>query len=501
MPELDITIDRWLPDYKDTPYAMPKGGLLVCKNLVPLDTKFANIQSPIAYSTNAMTGVPLSGREFYADDSIYYTFIGTDVGLWRIGPGNTLGDVTRTSGAYSTASNKWDFSKFGNWVIATNYNDEVQVIKGMATGNFERLVTNETIKAKYCVVNHGHLLLGYVEKDGLIYPNGVLISKYQTISDFSTVPGAEFVNLQECPGPITGMTVFEFASAGYDSNVVFFHPNSISVAWYTGSPYNFNIDHNRYLEIGALPGSPIMVEGICYFFDEKTIYRWDGINPPEDIGSGVRETVLQQLHIDKYYQITAASHPRYGLAMWAFQSTSALNDNPDKLLIYNVRNKKFALIEQEVYCIFPMHRNQWTIEMLDSFYPTIADIPYAFNNNFWYDNSTTFGCMSTDKKVSVFQGTALDWEIETGEYHTPDKEVIRADRTYPMVQKRAADVTVSIGRRFRTTEDVSYVSGTVQANGYADIIRSGVFLRTKITGKTMDGLTGLRVEGTIIGRH
>jgi hypothetical protein len=401
MPKLDITIDRWMPDYSNIPFAMPKGGLLVCKNLIPLETAFVNMQSPIAYSTNTLTDRPLSGKEFYADDSIYYTFIGTDVGLWRIGPGNTLGEVTRTSGAYTTANNKWDFCKFGNWLVATNYNDEVQVIKGMTASNFERLITDQTIKAKYAVTNHGHLLLGYVEKDGLVYPNGVLISKYQTISDFTSVPGAEFVNLHESPGPITSMIIFEFASAGYESNIAIFHPNSISIAWWTGAPYNFNFDYNRYLDIGAIPGSPVMVEGICYFFDEKTIYRWDGINPPEDIGYGVRETILHQIDISKYFEITAATHPRMGLALWSFRSTSADNDYSDKILIYNIRNKKFSLIESGQYCIFTMHRNQWTIEMLDQFYPTIADIPFPFDNNFWSDNSATFGCMSPDKKVSV----------------------------------------------------------------------------------------------------
>lgn len=37
MPKLDITIDKWLPDF--LPFAMPKGGLSVCKNLIPKEER------------------------------------------------------------------------------------------------------------------------------------------------------------------------------------------------------------------------------------------------------------------------------------------------------------------------------------------------------------------------------------------------------------------------------------------------------------------------------
>lgn len=502
MPRLDITIDRWLPDIgKNLPFAMPKGGLVSCKNLIPLEETFVNMNGQIAYSTNEMTGTPVRGEEFYADDSVYYVFIGTDAGIWRIGPGSNLVDVTRTSGAYDTGLNSWHFAKFGNWIIATNYADEIQVIKEMNTANFEPLVTNETIKAKYCVVNHGHLILGNVIKGGITYPNGILISKYQTISDFSSIPGYEFINLQECKSPVTSVIVFEFASDAQDSNIAIFHENNISVAWYTGTPFNFSFDHNRYQDIGAIPGSPIMVEGVCYFFDEKTIYKWDGINKPEDIGFGVRRTILDYIDITKYYKITTASHPRYGLALWSFKSTVSQALIPDKLLILNVRNGKFSLVESSQYCIFSMHRNEWTIGMLGQYFPKISDIPYPTNSNYWLDNSITFGCIGTDKKVNVYQGTALDWEIETGEYSTPNKEIIRADRIYPLIQKRSGTVTASIGTRFEKDESVSYRSGTVQQNGYADVVKSGLYIRTKLQGGTMDGLAGLDVEGTIIGRH
>lgn len=499
MPILDITIDKWLPDF--LPFAMPKGGLTICKNLIPLDdNKFIFMPNQIAYSSNALTGVPVSAQEFYADDSIYYAFIGTKTGIWRIGPGNNLVDVTRISAPYTTNENRWSFAKYGNWVIATNFDDEIQVIKGMTASNFQPLVINETIKAKYCVQNHGHLLLGYVIKNGITYPNGVLISKKDNIGDFSSIPGTDLVNLEECTSAITGMVIFEFASAGYDSNMAIFHKNSISVAWYTGSPFDFNFDYNRYLEIGALPGTPILVDGICYFFDEKTFYRWDGINKPEDIGFGIREYILSQLDISSYYRINPASHPRMGLAVWSFVSNNG-NGIPDFLLILNVRNGKFSLVKTNQHCIFTLHRNAWTIDQMGDFFPTIEDIPWPMNSNYWSDTSSTFACIGTDLKVNVFQGNAMDWEIETGEFSTPEKEIIRVSRAYPMIQKRTGDITVSFGTRMEKTDSVDYRSSIIRPNGYVDLRKSGRFVRTKMTGSTMDGLTGIEVEGEIIGRH
>jgi hypothetical protein len=95
----------------------------------------------------------------------------------------------------------------------------------------------------------------------------------------------------------------------------------------------------------------------------------------------------------------------------------------------------------------------------------------------------------------------MDWEIETGEFFTPEKEIIRANRAYPMIQKRAGDITVSFGTRMEKTDAVNYRSSVIRSNGYVDLIKTGRFLRAKMTGSSMDGLTGIDIEGQVIGRH
>ena len=499
MPKLDITLDRWLPDL--LPFAMPKGGLTVCKNLWPLEEGFKIIPQLIDYSTNAVSGTNLSGIEFYADDTIYYIFLGTTAKLYRLETNKSLTDITRASGAYTTTTNKWDFAKYGNWVVATNFDDEVQVLKGMNATNFEPLVTTETIKAKFCVQNHGHLFLGYYTKGGVTYPNGIIWSPKDTITNFekSVSTGADSVNLAESPGPITAMRVFEFASAGYDSNIAIFHPNSISVAWYSGGEYMFSFDYNRYIGIGALPGTPIIVDGISYFFDEKTFYEWDGINTPKDIGFGVRREIIDFLDISNYYKITAAQHPRNGLVMWSFVSTDG-GGNPDYLLVLNVRTKKFSLIEQAQYGIFSMHRQAWTIDQLGDFFPSIEEIPYPMDSNYWSENSNVFACLGTSGKIQLFQGDAMNWEIETGEVFTPKLEIIRSRRARPIMQKRTQNATVSFGARMQESDEVVYSSASVGSNGFADIRAFGRYLRVKMTGGIHDGLFGIDVEGDIIGR-
>lgn len=499
MGKLDITLDKWLPDL--LPFGMPKGGLITCENLLPLEEDFKIMPSALDYSTNAISGTQLSGIEFYADNGNYYTFVGTSSKLYRLEQNKSLSDITRASGSYNTSGNRWYFAKYGNWCVATNADDEVQVLKGLTAANFEPLVTSETIKAKYCVQNHGHLLLGYYTKGGTTYPNGVLWSAKDNIVDFtpSMATGADSVNLAECPGAITGMVIFEFASAGYDSNIAIFHPNGISVAWYSGSPYTFSFDHNRYIDIGSIQGTPILVEGKCYFFNEKSFYKWDGINPPVDIGFGVRRTLLDFLDIGNYHQITAASHPRYGLVIWSVVSSNGAGI-PDYLIILNTRTEKFSLVKQSQYGVFSMHRQAWMIDGLGDFFASIDDIPYPLNSNYWTDNSSIFACLGTNGKIQVFQGAAMSWTLESGEIYTTKKEIMRSSRIRPILQKRAAGVTVSIGTRMQETDDVSYSSSAVASNGYADIRAAGRFMRIKMTGSSHDGIVGIDVEGDVIGR-
>lgn len=498
MAKLDISLDRWLPDLP--PFAMKKGGLTICKNILPLEESFKIMQEITAYSSNTVSGTPLTAIEVYASNGNYYTFIGTTTKLYRLEIDKSLTDITRTSGNYTTSGNRWYFAKYGEWIVATNFNDEVQVLKGMTAANFEPLYTTETFKAKYVVQNHGYLMFGYYTRNGVTYPNGVIWTAKDTITDLteSAATGADSVNLEECPSPISGMTVFESTSAGYESNIAIFHRNTISAAWFVQDLFVFHFDYNRYVEVGAIEGSPILVEGICYFYDEKTFWKWDGVSTPQDIGLGVRQTILNYLDISNYYRTTTASHPRYGLAVWSIISTG--KTDPDKIIILNTRNGKFALIEKSQYCVFSMHRAAWTINGLATYFPRIHDIPYPVNSNFWSDNSSIFGCISTDSKVSVFQGAPMEWIVETGEVFTDKKEVIRTRRICPMIQKRGATVTVSIGSRMEKDDDVVYASANIATNGYADIRAFGKYIRVKMSGRLHDGFTGIDVEGKVIGR-
>ena len=498
MAKLDISLDRWLPDL--LPFAMPKGGLTICKNILPLEEKFQIMQEAIAYSSNTVSGTPLSANEVYASDGYYYTFIGTTTKLYRLGIDKSLTDVTRVSGDYTTSGNRWYFEKYGEWIVATNFNDEVQVLKGMTAANFEPLYTTETFKAKYVVQNHGYLMFGYYTRNGVTYPNGVIWTAKDNITNLtkSVATGADSVNLEECKSPISGMIVFEATSAGAESNIAIFHRDTISVAWFVQDLFVFHFDYNRFVGMGAIEGSCVLAEGVCNFYDEKTFYKWDGINKPEDIGLGVRQTILNYLNISNYYRTTTASHPRYGLALWSIVSTG--NSDPDKIIILNTRNGKFSLIEKSQYCVFSMHRNAWTINSLGDFFPEIHDIPYPVNSNYWSDTSSIFGCLGTDLKVNVFQGQAMEWTVETGETFTNKKEVIRSRRTCPMIQERSDAVTVSIGARMEKDDAVVYSSANVADDGNADIRAWGKYIRVKMSGGLHDGLTGIDVEGKVIGR-
>ena len=116
----NINIDKgWMPDF--IPFNMPEGGLVECKNLLPLDRYYAPANNKAVYSTNAVTGTPLAAIEFHDVNGQNYVFVGTSTKLYRLEINKSLTDITKLSTTYTTGDNIWLFLQYGTWIVATNF--------------------------------------------------------------------------------------------------------------------------------------------------------------------------------------------------------------------------------------------------------------------------------------------------------------------------------------------------------------------------------------------
>lgn len=488
---LDIS-KGWLPDFLD--FSMPEGGLIQALNLIPHDEKYYPALNPAHYSATVLSGTPCGSQEYFSRNGKYYLFCGTFAKLYRFESDRSVSDITRASGAYTAASTRWYFTKKGEIVVATNYTDAPQVLNDMtsAVGTKFADLGGSPPKAKFCLFFKGHLILGYLN-DGTVYPQKLIWSAWDNITDFaqSLTTGADSRDLTDADGEISGLVAF-------DSLVIVFHRNSITLGWYSKAPFTFSFNTNKIKDKGAIEGTPITFGKNCYFFDERDIYEMTADGSITPIGMGIKNTLLNDLDIENLHRITAGSDSRRGVIYWSYPSTNS-DGTPDTILCYNPKVKRFTKISLTHYGIFTMHKTVLDADSMDLIYPDADAVSFDADSSFWFDNAVIVGCIDSDKYISNFSGNAMTWTLETSEYNYDDK-IIAVLGIRPKIDRAIDSVSVQIGYRFNETDIRSYSDATtIDIYGKANPRASGRYTTVKINGGLCDGISGINAEAVIIG--
>ena len=494
MPTEPLTINiskGWTPDY--TPFAMPDGGLIRAENVLPYDEFYFPALQPIAYSSDDLSGTPVGAKEYLSNDGNYYLFIGTLTKLYRLEVALTLADITRAAGAYTATVNRWDFTRYREWVIATNLIDVPQILKGMTGTNFVALGGSPP-RAKFCVLFKNHLILAHLN-DGTLRPQKLIWSAWESIEDFtqSLTTGADSKNLDDADGEITGMAVL-------GSLLIITHKNSITLGWYSKAPYAFSFDSNKVKDKGAIEGTLVTYGNVCYFFDERDIYQMTSDGTITPIGDGIKRTLLNDLDIGNFHRISSGNDARRGIVYWSYASTAS-NGTPDTIIALNPKARRFTKIKVTHNGIFNLHKNVLDADSMDVLYPDADTIVWEADSSFWIDNAAIVGCINSDAKVAYFGGNAMSWTIETAQFNYKNK-IHMVQRVRPKIEKAVDPISIQIGSRFNEADNPTYsTASVVGSNGYANTRKTGRYSGVKMTGGLCDGINSIDVEAVITGNR
>lgn len=502
-----IPIDKgWMPDL--IPFGMPPGALIKAINILPFDEYYGKAQGKKAYSA-ALAEEPQNAVEFHAKGGNFYGFIGTTAKLYHLS-GTTRTDVSRAAGgAYNIGSNVWNFEQFGDWIIATNSVDVIQVKKNMTdTSKFVALAGSPP-KGKYSLIHKGHYIVANITS-GTPDPRKIQWAGLEAPESWtqSISTGADSQVFPDAMGDNQGIDLV-------NGIITILHEKSISTGQYSGAPYTFTFQHNRIKNVGCyVPGSVISIGHLLFFWGEDDIYQFDG-QRLEPIGFGIRRNVIDSLNIAKLHKVTVEHDVNNGLIWWSYPTGS--NDIPNKVLAYNYRAKRFTQLDIPMYCLMGLHTG--AIDMDSSGYdwmeynavdPTGSVMPYDLDSRAYQSGSFVMGCLdSADKKVATLNGNTLTGLLETGEVKSHDKDsgddddhVLMVTRVRPRIQDYITDVSVRIGSRWEENDGVSYSSPrTVGSNGYADVRASGRYLRVEVTTGDHSGIKDIQVDAIKRGRR
>ena len=158
----EIKFPGWTPDLGDY-----NDGATIAKNCF----SYGGLYKPIPElnsNTSAITGTAIGAFSMRASDGTTHSFVATATNIYKLN-GTSWDDVTRSSGNYTTGADVyWIFTNFGDLVIATNYNDEIQVYDVLSDTEFGQLSATAP-RARYIfVVNNFLVALDTVDSDGVI---------------------------------------------------------------------------------------------------------------------------------------------------------------------------------------------------------------------------------------------------------------------------------------------------------------------------------------------
>jgi hypothetical protein len=298
-------------------------------------------------------------------------FVGTEEKLWLVNDAGAWEDYSKGQGTYgevldpTNPSKGWDFTSWGDNVIATNYADLPQILipgdiefKDMPTpvGATDPI----TPKGKYVAVVGEQLMFADINDDspnitaGLGKAYGLYwseIGNYEAYSEINLTGQASYQLMTSTPGQITGLVGGEYG--------VLFKRNSVFRVSYVGLPTIFNFEPLSVMVGCAYPKSIVASGTDVYFWGNGAIYVVRAGSQVQRISTSRVEKMLFDAEYEDYAVkqldekdpresdsiVVGSVDPFSGVVWWSY---SLAGDEPYRksfVLAYNPLYDEFAILK------------------------------------------------------------------------------------------------------------------------------------------------------------
>jgi hypothetical protein len=354
--EQTIEFGEWLPDLPE--HMNP--GALIAKNVIPQLKGYSQLKSPASFS-NTLSGVCLG--VFWTQDTgnVVFNFAGDSTKLYRLVGGITWTDVSGASAPF--AATTWDFTKFGNRVIAVSKESVAQKWDLASSSVFSALAGTPP-QARWVATVRDFVVLGDLSTLG---PSFIQWSGYNN-SDVWTPSLSTQSDYQELLG--RGGRVQRIVPGEYG---VVFCEHSIFRMDYAGPPVIFQIDEVKTKRGTPAPYSVVWADSKVFFFGWDGFYVFDGQQTAPISSNRVSKWITSNTTADSIRSMRGAVDRRNGLIMWAFKTSASAAIN-NRIIIYNMLADKWSYAELDTEVIDEYVSSGFTLDDLDTPLPSGIDI-------------------------------------------------------------------------------------------------------------------------------
>lgn len=486
----------WQPDLPD----FANSGALVAINVLPKLQSYGPLQDLVA-ETNALDDVCRGGASFKDDSGNTYVYAGDDTKLYE-SVSNSFTDESKGGGYTVAADDRWEFTQYDTFAVATNFTDPVQsiAIGGGASGAFADHITSTNVpKARHIMTLFKFLVLGNTndvtdgEKRNRVWWSG--IGDSQDFDPDATTQ-SDFEDLAE-GGAVTALV------GNYDYGVIF-QEELIRRMVYVGSPPIFDLQPVHRLRGTVYTGSVATVGREIFYLTEEGFFLFDGLNSTL-IGNGkVDRTFLAQIDPLNKRQVTSAIDPVNKIYAIAFPGAGS-SGGPNKIYFYYWPTGRWSEADIDTQVLLRASLQGFTLDGLDTIGTDIdADPPFdqSFDAAKWQGGSLRFGAFDMDNKLAFFTGSNLAATIDTKETQLTPGRRSHVSSLRPLVDGGA--LTCQIGGRDLLTAANSFdTAASLNAIGECSVRNDNRYhrVRTSIAaGGTWTHAQGISITASPLGR-
>jgi len=412
-----ITFTEWTPDLPGV-----AENLSVAKNVVPAILGYNPFPLGVDYSAAASENLNnVFAAKFSSTTSI---FAGGATKLFKLDGADLSMDNVSKTGNYSSVV-KWNFTQFGNTIIAANNVNKLQGYTLGSSTTFDDLDASAPV-AKYVTVVRDFVVAANLDagsnsnkvqwsniNDETNWTSGSTSqSDYQIISD---------------GGNITGITGGEVGLILLDRAIVRMS--------YIGSPLFFQFD-TISRNIGCVEGSSVVqYGGMTYFLGADGFYSCDGSTVTAIGTQKVDAWFYANANPSKLNLMSSTIDPIRKIVVWEFIDNFAQNT----LLIYNWQVNKWSYCTTDVDVVASSASAGMTLEGLD-LYGNMDTLTTSLDDALWAGGKFLFAG-ARDDKIVTFTGANSTATLTTGDIGDGVTSVVTLAK--PIVDNGSGSVAIA----------------------------------------------------------
>jgi hypothetical protein len=412
-----IAFTEWTPDL-----AGVAQNLSVAKNVVPSALGYNPFPTAVDYSAAASEDLNnVFAGKFSSTTTV---FAGGATKLFKFDGADLSMDNVSKTGNYSSVV-KWNFTQFGNTIIAANNVNKLQGYTLGSSTTFDDLSADAPV-AEYVTVVRDFVVAASL--DGGSNANKVQWSNINDETNWTTGAASQSdYQIISDGGNIHGMT-------GGEVGLIFLDRAIVRMS-YIGSPLFFQFD-TISRGVGCVEGNTVVQYGsMTYFLGADGFYSCDGTTVTAIGTQKVDAWFYANANPSKLNLMSSTIDPFRKIVVWKFIDNFAQNT----LLIYNWQVQKWSYCTTDVDVVASSTSATMTLEGLD-LYGNMDTLTTSLDDALWSGGKFLFAG-ARDNKIVTFTGANSTAQIETGDIGSEATSVVTLAR--PVVDNGSGSVAIA----------------------------------------------------------